>query len=113
MHMPERWGYLYFSGKTVGQGTDEVVWPHDMNVYKLMWAVYYAQEEAKEKTGKYLQRLADLGLSEEDKALLPGGSQLRLEATDTMFKITVNTRKESYLLDHNSRFVKKNLEETR
>ena len=113
MHMPERWGYLYFSGKTVGQGTDEVVWPHDMNVYKLMWAVYYAQEEAKEKTGKYLQRLADLGLSEEDKALLPGGSQLRLEATDTMFKITVNTRKESYSLDHNSRFVKKNLKETR
>lgn len=113
MHMPERWGYLYFSGKTVGQGTDEVVWPHDMNVYKLMWAVYYGQEEAKEKTGKYLQRLADLGLSEEDKALLPGGSQLRLEATDTMFKITVNTRKERYSLDHNSRFVKKNLKETR
>lgn len=113
MHMPERWGYLYFSGKTVGQGTDEVVWPHDMNVYKLMWAVYYAQEEAKEKTGKYLQRLADLALSEEDKALLPGGSQLRLEATDTMFKITVNTRKESYSLDHNSRFVKKNLKKTR
>lgn len=113
MHMPERWGYLYFSGKTVGQGTDEVVWPHDMNVYKLMWAVYYGQEEAKEKTGKYLQRLADLGLSEEDKALLPGGSQLRVEATDTMFKITVNTRKESYSLDHNSRFVKKNLKKTR
>ena len=109
MHMPERWGYLYLSGKTVGEGTDEVVFPHDMNLYKLLWAIYYAQAEAKEKSGKYLQRLADLGLAEEDKALLPGGSQLRLEATDTMFKITVNTKGDSYSLDNNSRFVKRSL----
>lgn len=110
MHMPERWGYLYFSGKTVGEGTDEVIFPHDMSLYRLLWAMFYAQAEAKEKTGKYLLQIADFGLGDEDKALLPGGSQLRLEATDTMFKIIIKTSGEVYSLDHNSHFVRKPLE---
>lgn len=105
MHMPERWGYVYLSGKTVGDGTDSVVYPHDMNVYKLMWAMYYAEKDAFEVGGKYLKRLKDFKLSATDKALLPSGSSLRLEATDTMFKIIVSLGSTRYTLDQNSHFV--------
>lgn len=104
MHMPERWGYVCFSPKAVGSGTDSVAYPHDMDVYKLMWAMYYAEKEALEKNGKYTTELSRLGLGPADKALLPKGSQLSLEATASMFKIIVDLGGEKYTLDHNSHF---------
>ena len=104
MHMPERWGYLYLSDKEAGTGTDEVHYPHDMNLYKLMWAMYYAQSDAYEKQHVYLQRIKDFHLTAEDLALLPKGAQLQLQASTSIYKIVVEWGDTTYTLNNESNF---------
>ncbi len=81
MHMPERWGYVWLQ-----EEPREFVYPAGMNAEKLLWAVFYAQEEHFSKTGKYLK---DVPLSAGDRALLPEGASLRTEVSPSGYKTTV------------------------
>lgn len=89
MHMPERWGYLYLSDKTVGEGTEQFQYPADRPIEKLLWAMFYAQETHKSETGKYYANLKDFKLTSAEKALLPTGSAIRVEALTNKYEITV------------------------
>ena len=97
MHMPERWGYMYLSGKTVG-AQDEMKYPHDMNVYKNMWAVFYAQQDSYNETKKY-KTLAELGLA---------NAGLTFEATSASYQIRAEVPAEGmvYILNNEGRFWK-------
>jgi hypothetical protein len=70
MHMPEMWGYLQFSGLTVGEGTDEFVLDPRFDERWALWTVYYAQGDFFRKNRKYADNLDELGLSSDD---LPTG----------------------------------------
>ncbi len=68
MHMPEMWGYLQFSSKEAGTGTEEFV-PDDTHDVK--WAlrkIYYAETEYFKKNKAYTSELSELGLSMTDFA---------------------------------------------
>ena len=54
MHMPDRWGYLYFVDKKVGTSQDELVYPYNQAIYKLLWAMFYAQQDNYSKQHNYL-----------------------------------------------------------
>ena len=55
MHMPDRWGYLYFSDSRVGTDKTEFVYPYNQPMYKLLWAMFYAQQEYYGKEHNYLR----------------------------------------------------------
>ena len=44
MHMPERWGYIFFDGKTVGEAAEVKDYPYDMDAYFAKWLNYYAKK---------------------------------------------------------------------
>ena len=96
MHMPERWGYLYLSGKTVGTEKEEMVYPHDMDVYKKMWAVFYAQQDSYNETKKY-KTLQEIGICHEG---------LTFQATDHAYQIRAELPGEVYILNSEGRFWK-------
>ena len=106
MHMPNQWGFVQFSGKTVGNGTDEFVCPYDMDAYNMLWAMFYAQLDSRSKDGKFACTLDDLGLTAADYASLPKGSNIELEATPNLFHVSVRNglTGEKYTVDHNGKF---------
>ena len=89
MHMPERWGYLYLSDKNVGEGGDTFAYPATRNEEKLLWAMFYAQEEQHKTAGKYFAKLKDFKLTAAENALLPAGAKLSMETITDRFVITI------------------------
>ena len=106
MHAPNQWGFLQFSDKVVGTGTDEFRCPYNMEAYKLLWAMFHAQFEKREKTGAYTSSTASLGLTDADFATLPQGSNVELEATTSQFtaSILVGGTGKRYVVDQNGKF---------
>ena len=87
MHMPERWGYVYFSGKIAGQETEIFKYPADRPIEKLLWAMYYAQEDQFNQTGAYYNKTEQFKLVDSEVKALPKGSILKTEATSNKFEI--------------------------
>lgn len=107
MHMPERWNYLYLSDKPMG--TDKFEYPEDHNIDKLLWAMYYAQEDQLKATGKYFNNLKQFKLGKAELALLPEGAHLNVEATAHKFEITcVKADGSSVSVDENSYVCRRN-----
>lgn len=101
MHMPERWNYLYFSDKPIG--TDKFEYPADHNIDKLLWAMYYAQNDEFDANGKYFNSVKQFNLTKEELALLPEGAELKVEATAHKFELTcVKADGSSITVDENS-----------
>lgn len=46
MHMPERWGYIFFDGKTAGEAAEVKDYPYDMDAYFARWMKYYQNKYA-------------------------------------------------------------------
>ena len=91
MHMPERWGFVYLSDKTVGSSEAQVsfAYPADFEIERLLWAMFYAQEEQFRKTGRYYSTVWQFGLTDKEWAMLPEGAQLSAEAISRNYEITV------------------------
>lgn len=106
MHMPNQWGFLQFSGKTVGSGTDEFTCPYNMEAYKLLWAMFYEQLDRHGKSGSYVNSTSALGVTDVDLATLPKGSNVEIEATSGQFVVTilVGGTGKKYVVDQNGKF---------
>lgn len=106
MHMPDRWGFLYFSDQPVGKGTETFRYPYDMDAYRLLWALYYAQLAQYGQHKAYATRLEDLGLTDSDRASVKKGTDLRMEATPNTFRIALQLTDngKTYTVDHYGRF---------
>ena len=96
MHMPERWGYVQFSGKPAGRGTDAFV--EDPNE-RVMWALrrlYYRQRDFRAANGGYASTLEALTPSAGPGAragdIRVEGLEFRpvLQATPTRYEISAN-----------------------
>lgn len=90
MHMPERWGYLYLSDKKVGEGSEQFQMPATRSEEKLLWAMFYEQEQQKSKNGKYLAKVKDFKFTAAEKALIPEGATITIETTANKYEITIN-----------------------
>lgn len=106
MHMPDRWGFVYFSDKTVGQATEAFQYPYNMDVYKLLWAMFYAQLDNHAKDKNYLRNEASFFLTEAELSVLPIDSKISVEATQNTFRmaITIPELGVSYVVNQDGKF---------
>lgn len=106
MHMPERWGFLRFIDAPAGSRIMPDPLALDGDAYKLLWAMFYAQQDHKAARGRYLHRTQDFMLGATERAALPEGGELNVEASSTTFLLglTLPTRGERYTVDQNGCF---------
>ena len=89
MHMPERWGFVYLSGNEVGSKKEKFQYPAEFEAERLLWAMFYAQEEQFSKQGHYFSRIEDFGLTSKEMAMLPAGAKISVEAISHYYEITI------------------------
>ena len=106
MHMPERWGFLHFADAAVGTAAASYEPELDMQAYRLLWAMFYAQLDNKTAKNNYLRTVDDFLLSDAELEALPEGGEIGVEATANAFdiSITLPARGEVYTVDNNGRF---------
>ena len=108
MHMPDRWGYLLFSGNNVGTLETEMDYPHNRDVYKTMWAMFYAQLDFMGQNKRYAS-MEEIGLTKADtKAIDAQKVQLTMETTRRSYEIRAWVPKEEvvYVLNNEGHFWK-------
>ena len=106
MHMPDRWGYLYFSDSRVGTDKTEFVYPYNQPMYKLLWAMFYAQQEYYGKEHNYLRTKDSFFLTEKELKDLPAGAEITVEATRNTYRIAISNPAEGvrYVINNEGRF---------
>lgn len=106
MHMPDRWGFVYFSDKTVGTGTETFEYPYDMAVYKLLWAMFYAQQEKYAKDKNYLRAKENFFLTDQELKDLPKDSEISIEATASTYRMSISIPAKGvcYVLNNEGKF---------
>lgn len=104
MHMLERWGYVYLSGKKAGTEIEEIRYPKSQAITNFLWMLFYAQEEQKSKHKSYFKTLADFNLYPEDLALIPEGYRIFVETTAYTYEIrAVSSDGSQYVIDESGR----------
>lgn len=106
MHMPDRWGFLYFSDKTVGSGTETFKYPYNMAAYKLIWAMFYEQQNFHAKENNYIRTVDNFFLSDAEYKDLPKDATIQVEATAHTYLMSISLPSEGvrYTLNHEGRF---------
>lgn len=108
MHMPERWGYLYLSDKTVGNNTEVFEYPYTYAVFRFLWMLFYAEEDRYKNDQAYFKTLDEFQLGPKDTALLPKGYKIRIETTSHTYEITaVSPTGEEYVINESGLYFKR------
>lgn len=112
MHMPDRWGFVYFSDKTVGEGSETFKYPYNMAVYKLLWAMFNAELDNYAKEKNYLRAKENFFLTDAELKDLPAKSEIDVEATAHSFRIAISVPEENvrYVVNENGRFTREAIE---
>ena len=105
MHMPDRWGFLHFLNAPAGARMKSAGPGLDMNAYKLIWAMFYAQLDSFKEKGAYLDSTEAFPLTDAELSGIRR-EDIRVEATSAQFLIRVDlpARGECYTVDHDGRF---------
>lgn len=106
MHMPDRWGYLYFVDKKVGTSQNELVYPYNQAIYKLLWAMFYAQQDNYSKQHNYLRATEQFFLTDKELKDLPADARIAVEATQNTYQIAITNPAEGirYVINNEGRF---------
>ncbi len=106
MHMPERWGFLRFVDAPVGTRMAAEDLKLDMDAYHLIWMLFYAQLDNQAQKHNYIRTADDFLLNDKERAMLPEGGEISVEATSSAFDISVSVpaRNEIYHLNQDGRF---------
>ena len=107
--MPDRWGFLFFSHHTVGR-EETFHYPYNMAAYKLLWAMFYAQQDSYAKNKTYLQTKEAFRLTDAELKDLPQGTEISVDATKNLYEITISIPRErvSYTVNNEGRFYMRN-----
>lgn len=89
MHLPERWGYLYFSQQPAGEQRIDFAMPYVEMQKQYLWLVYYRQKEYFGKHGRYSKSLKELGLRNGKVEVEGKANQLKLEAGTLQFMAAI------------------------
>ena len=105
MHMPDRWGFLNFVDAPAGSRTrgGHTI---DLDAYRLLWAMFYAQLDNKSAKGNFLRTVDDFFLTDAELSSIGEDDRIDVEATSGSFlvKITLAGRKEYYAVDQDGKF---------
>lgn len=105
MHMADRWGFLNFVDAPVGarmKGGHTL----DMNAYKLLWAMFYAQLDNHSANGDYIRNVDGFKLTDKELASIGKNDKISVEATSSQFtvRISLEKLKKCYSVDQDGRF---------
>lgn len=89
MHLPERWGYLYFTRQPVTETAVAFAMPYAEKQKQYLWLIYYRQKEYYGKHGRYSKSLKELGLKSSRVDIGGQRNQLRQEAGTRQFLATI------------------------
>lgn len=112
MHMPERWGYLYLADTKVGTPDNGTFpYPYNMEAYKLLWAMFYAQLDNHAKEHNYLRNVERFFLTERETAGLPKDAKIDVQATQDAFEVGITLPSEGrrMAVDQNGCFTVKEI----
>ena len=106
MHMPERWGFLRFVDAPAGSRIATEPIALDMDAYRLLWRMFYTQIDNRSAKGNYLRTVEDFLLTDAERAAIPAGGEVTVDATRMAFTlgVTLPDRGEIYTVDHDGRF---------
>ena len=106
MHMPDRWGYLLFSDNVVGKGVTEFKYPYNKEIYKLLWAMFYAEKDYFSKNASFMRLVESFGITDADRVGIPADAKISVEATDNLFRIEITdpANNHRYVVDHDGHF---------
>lgn len=82
MHAPERWGYLQFSTAEAGSATVPFREPADAAARRVLWEVYYHQQQYLRQHRRYASEIGQLGIP-------AGAFNPVLEATSSQFTASI------------------------
>lgn len=99
MHFPERWGYLHFSKRAVGEPVKKYTIPYSEFQKKYLWLVYYLQKEYFQKNHKYAPSLKDLGINDPIVKVDNKPNNLWMEATSRQFMVYINSEENTYTVN--------------
>ncbi len=114
IHMPERWGYVFFAGDPLQQRrSNEPLISYLPDDYRFLWMLFYAQQDAWASQQRYFGSLEEFGLTEDDwqmirPALLPAISnvvgtvepELGVAATPHGFELWLKRGERTLILDN-------------
>lgn len=86
-HIPETWGYLQFSEREAGSGTDTFDWHRDEEVKWVLRLFHYAQLEYYQEHGRYAQDASDLEM--DDYEIDGYEAEPLIETTRTLYEATL------------------------
>ncbi len=89
MHVPERWGMLLFSTNPVNGNKVEFREPEEEELKKLLWLVYYKQQDFKRANKRYASSLSELSIPEVIDIKTDDFAKLKLSATTFQFSATI------------------------
>lgn len=106
IHMPERWGFLRFIDAPVGTKAGQTDFNLDLDAYRLIWSLFYAQQDNYSRKRNYIRRTEDFRFTPNDLKLLPAGGEIKVEASSKAFEISIEipSRKELYTVNQDGRF---------
>lgn len=106
MHMPDRWGFVYFSDKVVGKATEAFKYPYHMPTYKLLWAMFNAQQEKYGKDQNYLRAKESFFLTDTELKDLPKNAEISVEATAKTYRMSISIPEENicYVINNEGKF---------
>jgi hypothetical protein len=85
MHMPERWGYVQFSSRLAGSGTDAFVEDPNEAVRWSLRRLYYRQRRFRAAAGRYADTLETLNAGH---VRIGGLDAPVLQTTRSLYEIT-------------------------
>lgn len=86
-HIPETWGYLQFSDREAGSGTDTFRWHRDEEVKWALRLLHYAQLEHYQEHGRYAQNADDLEIT--DYVIQGYEAEPEIETTQSLYEATL------------------------
>lgn len=106
IHMPERWGFVYLSSNKVDGAKEQFVYPYNMEAYKLLWTMFYAQQDNYSRKKNYIRNVKDFHFEPSELDVLPNDAKLAVEATSNSFIVSVILPNEhvKYTVNNDGRF---------
>lgn len=87
MHYPEMWGFVQFSGKSAGEGSDPFVWNRDEEIKWVLRQVYYLQRDHQRRHGSFTDDPSLLGMESIQLDGMDAVPELRI--TQTQFEASL------------------------
>ncbi|HVI46729.1 MAG TPA: carbohydrate-binding family 9-like protein [Chitinophaga sp.] len=90
MHAPERWGYLWFTTQTAGNGNVIFNVPATEDAKRYLWDIYHRQQQYKRAHGRFASTPKELGVTPEISAGNNKVYHLNIEGTSSQYEAIIN-----------------------